>query len=380
MKVLLFANTDWYLYNFRLPLARRIRSLGHQVVFLSPQGNFSGRLIAEGFEWIEFQFARKGTNPLSELWTAARLYKIYRALQPDLVHHFTIKCVLYGGIAARLLNVPQVAAVTGTGHVFTTRSITNSILRPLVSVGYKIALRTSEVIFQNPDDRATFVKLGLARHSQSHLIQGSGVDTVRFRPALSSAPSEQTTVVMVCRLLKEKGIAEFVEAARIVRSKLPNVAFKIAGEIDLGNPSSISRGQVETWAAESHVQFLGHVEDVAFLLQASDIAVLPSYYGEGVPRGLIEAAATGLPLVTTDMPGCREICRDSENGYLIPPRDAHALADTILRLAANRPLAQALGARSREIAVNEFSEPSVIDRTTDVYRSALAACGSRHSL
>ncbi|MBL8516662.1 MAG: glycosyltransferase family 4 protein [Betaproteobacteria bacterium] len=373
MKLLLFANTDWYLYNFRLPLARRLRDLGHQVILVSPPGDFSSRLVAEGFDWIEFQLSRKGTNLLAEIFTVLRLYQMYRATKPDLVHHFTIKCVLYGGIVARVLGIPQVAAITGTGHVFTSPSLTNSFLRPLVSVAYKISLQRSDVIFQNPDDQKAFINLGLVKQSQSHLIRGSGVDVLKFRQAPPSSLTERpTTVVMICRLLREKGVAEFVEAARIVRRRMPKVAFKIAGEVDPGNPSSISTDQVSEWAAEGNAQFLGHVDNVASLLEACDVAALPTYYGEGVPRGLIEAAAAGLPIVTTDMPGCREICRHGENGYLIAPRDPEALAEAIFRLVGNRPLAQSFGARSREIAVSDFSEPIVLERTIDVYSKALA--------
>lgn len=378
MKVVLFANTDWYLYNFRLPLAKKLRALGHTVVLVSPPGSFSARILAEGFEWVEFRFARKGINPFSELDTIRRLYAAYKTIQPDIVHHFTIKCVVYGGIVARLLDIPQVSSVTGTGHVFTTRSIQNSILRPLVGIGYMLALRSAQVIFQNPDDQAAFVRLRLITPNRSHLIQGSGVDMRRFQPScIPRKDGEGIRVVMICRLLKEKGVAEFVQAAQLLKHRLPKASFKLAGEADPGNPSSVGIDQIQRWAANGNVQFLGHVEDVPALLNQSDICVLPSYYGEGVPRSLIEAAASGLPLVTTNMPGCREICRDGENGFLIAPRDAHALAAAIVDIAEDSARAMVMGARSREIAVAEFSESSVLERTLSVYRTALSEAASR---
>jgi glycosyltransferase involved in cell wall biosynthesis len=307
LKALLFANTDWYLYNFRLPLARSLRERGYEVVLISPPGEFVPRLLEAGFRWIEFRMARKSLDPLGELVTLGRVVRLYQREQPDLVHHFTIKCVLYGGIAARLTRTRAiVSAVTGMGYVFSTENLTNRLLRPFLAILYRLALRRSRVIFQNPDDLDTFLRRGLVCPDQSHLIRGSGIDIDYFRPA-EFARSAPATVLMVARLLKEKGVQEFVEAASIVRQTFaPETRFLVAGDVDPGNPSSISEKQINLWGAAGDVIFLGHRSDVRDLMRSSDLMVLPSYYREGTPRSLLEAAACGLPLIAADVAGCRE--------------------------------------------------------------------------
>jgi glycosyltransferase involved in cell wall biosynthesis len=305
------------------------------------------------------------------------LIQLYQAVAPDLVHQFTIKCVLYGGFAARRLGIPSVSAVTGMGHVFTTHSIKNTILRPAISAAYRYALKHSQVIFENPDDRNAFLSRGLVADRQAHIIRGAGVNITRFAPRkaqLSTMPS----ILFAGRLLRDKGIAEFVEAASIVRTSLPDARFQIAGEPDEGNPSSITAIQIQQWADEGNVEFLGHCPEMPALLWVSDICVLPSYR-EGTPSSLLEAAACGLPLVATDVPGCREICRDGVNGVLVPPGDAKALAAAIIRLIDDVALRHAMGARSREIAVAEFSEESVIAETLKIHEQRCAAAQKKRS-
>ena len=374
MKIVFFANTDWYLYNFRLALAEDLRDHGHEVSLVSPNGRYGEKLRERGFAWTEFDFARKGTNPLEELRTLNRLTGFYRALKPDLVHHFTIKCVLYGGVAARWLGIPSVSAVTGMGHIFTTHTVKNAILRPAISTAYRYALKRSQVIFQNPDDRADFLSRGFIANNNSHLIRGSGVNVTQFMPKSAELRLRQVRlrILFVGRILHEKGIAEFVEAASIVQAVRPDAQFWVAGEPDEGNPSAISSWQIKQWSKAGSVEWLGHCADMPSLLRASSICVLPSYR-EGTPRSLLEAAASGLPLVATDVPGCREICRDGVNGLLVPPRDAKALAAAIIRLIDNPARCREMGLRSREIAVAEFSEEKVIAETKKVYAVAAEA-------
>ena len=371
MKALLFANTDWYLYNFRLPLAKALRAEGHDVVLLSPPGDYASLLTREGFRWIGFPFSRKGANPLAELATLWRLIWLYRTERPDLAHHFTIKCVLYGGIAARLSRVrATVSAVTGLGHVFMTESWRNRLLRPLVSLIYRLVLGRSQIIFQNPDDRDEFCRLGLVEEARSNVIRGSGVDTDYYRPPGRPRGEGPVTVLMVGRLLREKGVREFVEAAAIARKRLPEIRFLLAGDSDPGNPSSIDPNVIAEWQRQGDVAFLGHRSDVRDLLQAADLAVLPSYR-EGAPRSLLEAAACGLPIVATDVPGCREIVSNGINGLLVPALDSKLLADSILDLLADAGLRADMGKRSRALACEFFSQDRVIRETMDVYLRAL---------
>ncbi len=372
MKIALFANTEWYLFNFRLPLAKALAKAGHEVVLISPPGPYGEKLVAAGFRWIAFPLDRAGTNPLRELQTLFRLATLYRRERFEIVHHFTIKCVIYGGIAARLSGAISVAAVTGMGHVFTTYSRKNRLLRHVVRPLYRFALGRARVVFQNPDDMRAFLALGLVVERQCHLIRGSGVDTSRFAPnEYHTRDSQGVRVLMVGRLLREKGVAEYVQAAALVKQEFPAAYFALAGEPDPGNPSSISDTTLDQWRRKGDVVLLGQRDDMRALLAETDICVLPSYR-EGTPRSLLESAACGLPLVATDVPGCREICRDNENGLLVPVRDVAALAAAITKLIESQALRRAFGSRSREIAVNEFSEGRVISETMKVYQLAIS--------
>lgn len=366
----MFANTDWYLYNFRLPLAKALRKRGHEVVLISPNGEYASRFAEDDFRWIEFEFSRTGINPLRELMTLFRLIKLYRAEKADLAHHFTIKCVLYGGLAARACHLPAtINAVTGLGHVFTTNSFRNRFVRPFVMMLYRLSLKRSQVIFQNGDDQLAFGSLGLVSKGNSHVVRGSGVNTVKFQPFPRRVDAKTVKVVMLARLLKEKGVREFVVAATQVRNQLPHVQFYLAGDPDLGNPSSITAAQISSWDIRGDVTLLGHVSNVLALFEMADIVVLPSYR-EGTPRSLLEAAACGLPLVASNVPGCREIVRHNENGILVPPYNAHDLAQAIVRLVSDPVLRAQMGKVSREIAVKEFSEERVIGETEKVYMLA----------
>lgn len=370
LKALLFANTDWYLYNFRLPLAKALRAQGHEVILVSPPGNYGRLLKQEGFRWIGFPLSR-GVNPLSELVTLWRLIALYRAERPELAHHFTIKCVLYGGVAARCSRArATVSAITGLGHVFVTDSWRNRLVRPLVSLAYRFVLGGSEIIFQNPDDLNEFLRLGLIDEARSRLIRGSGVDTEHFRPLAEARGNGPMKVLMVGRLLREKGVHEFVDAAAIVREKLPDVQFLLAGDADPGNPSSIESSVLAEWEHKGDVRFLGHRADIRNLIQVADLAVLPSYR-EGMPRSLLEAAACGLPLVASDVPGCREIVLHGVTGLLVPPRDSKRLAEAIVELLGDHKRREAMGKRSRAMACELFSQERVLRETMAVYAKAL---------
>jgi glycosyltransferase involved in cell wall biosynthesis len=369
-KVLLFANTDWYLYNFRLPLARALRAEGYVVHLISPPGPYAERLVADGFAWHPFDFARRGMNPVEEVWTLARLTALYRRIRPTICHHFTIKCVLYGTVAARLAGARGIInAITGLGHVFVSASQRIGVVRRLIVVLYRAVLRGTCVIFQNADDREAFEKAGVLSRARVHLIRGSGVDVERFRPTTGSATvSDVCRVLFASRLLWEKGLAELIEAADILHRQGVPVRIRIAGASDTGNPSAVPDSEVARWRERPNVDALGHRDDIAALLADSEIVVLPSWR-EGTPRILLEAAACGLPLVATDVPGCREVVRNEDNGILVPVRDPGALAAALARLAAD-PVARArMGRRSREIACAEFSQAEVLATTLAIYRS-----------
>lgn len=377
VKIIFYANTEWYLYNFRLGFARHLRNEGHEVVMVSPPGKYGPKLEAEGFRWIPVDMRRRSLNPVREARTVLSLAAIYRAENPALVHHFTLKCIVYGGIAARLSKVPAaVHAVAGLGYVFASKRLrTRLVLRPLVRRLLRMVCNQpgAAVVVQNSDDLAFINGLGLSPSTQLSLIRGSGVDTNRFRQVPSSAPRVGTslTVLFVGRLLFDKGIVDFVEmASRCRKEHDGELRFLVAGELDPGNPASIPVERLQQWKDTGIVEFLGHVEDMAGLLVGVDIVVLPSR-AEGAPRSLIEAAACGIPLVATDVPGCREVVRDGRNGFLVPLHDIEALTDAVLRLARDDELRRRMGEAGRQLVLESLDENIVFERTIDVYRKLL---------
>jgi glycosyltransferase involved in cell wall biosynthesis len=379
LKIILFANTDWYLYNFRLSLARALQGAGYELLLLSPPGEYARRLQQEGFAWQPIPLARRGLNPLRELYMVLWLWRLFRRERPGLVYNFTIKCVIYGSLAARLCAVPRLNAVAGLGYVFTSQDRMARLLRPLVTLLFRLALggQQARLVLQNQDDVALFTAAGLINPRQIQLIKGSGVDLARFKPGprLDGAPADgRYRVLLAARLLWDKGIAEYVEAARQLQAQGLAVECWLAGAPDEGNPASVPAAQVRAWADAGLIRWLGHVGDMPGLLAQVDMVVLPSYYGEGVPRTLIEAAACALPLVTTDAPGCREVVTHEQDGLLVPPRDATALATAIRRLAQDRPLARRLGQAARDKALREFDEQLVIARNLELVKE-LAGSG-----
>ena len=377
MKVVLFANTDWYLYNFRRSLALALRDAGYEVLLLSPPGEYGEKLRALGLRWEPVPMDRRSLNPLREAGLVWHLWRLLRRERPALVHGFTIKCAVYGALAARLAGVPaRVSAVAGMGYVCTNDALKARLLRPPVRLLMRLALdgRDARLVLQNPDDVALFEKARLVDPSWVRLIPGSGVDCERFVPEVRSAPDGLATpfrVVLPARLLWDKGLAEYVEVARLLRAEGRNVEFLLAGTPDPGNPAAVPEATVRAWVDEGLVTWLGHVDDMPALFASVDAVALPSYR-EGLPKGLIEAGACAMPLVTTDVPGCREVVTDGVDGLLVPARDADALAAAIACLQDDPGLAARLGAAARERALAEFDEKIVIERTIVVYRELLA--------
>jgi len=372
-KVLLYANTDWYLYNFRRALMVELRDAGLEVVFVSPPGPYGGRLEADGFRWIPMPMRRTSLNPGTELRLIRRLAAVYRQERPDIVHHFTIKCVIYGSLAARLTGVPaRINAVAGLGTVYSGVGVRNRLLRPLVTRLLRLSLAgdRSHLILQNPDDARLFHRHRLVRHDRIHLIRGSGVDGRAFcvRPAAHGGGS--CRILFAARLLRSKGVDNYLRAARRL-SDGGAAEFLIAGTPDEGNPDAVGRGYLEACKNEGTVQLLGHVERMQDLLETIDVLVLPSVYGEGVPRILVEGAACGLPLVAFDVPGSREIVIDGRNGFLLPPGDQQALEHAIDTLVREPGLRARMGLASRRHFESEYDQQTVIRKTLAVYAAGM---------
>lgn len=383
-KVVFFANTDWYLFNFRRTLALAVQAAGYDVLLLSPAGKYGPRLRALGLRWQPLEMDRRSVNPLRETALLLRVAGLFRRERPVLVHNFTIKCAVYGSLAARLARVPaRVNAVDGLGYVFASEDRKARLLRPAVRALLRSALqgRDTQLILQNPDDTAAFERFKLIESGRVDLIPGAGVDCSRYTPraARPDGADRPPCVLLAARLLWEKGIAEYAQAARALRAQGRKVRFLLAGMPDPGNPAAVPEGTLREWVEEGVLEWLGQVADMRDLYAKVDIVALPSYYREGLPTSLTEAAACGLPLVTTDMPGCREVVTDGEDGLLVPPRDAEALASAIARLLDSPELAKRLGNAARAKALALFDERIVIRRTFDVYRKLLTRTGQLHA-
>ncbi|WP_240098613.1 glycosyltransferase family 4 protein [Thermomonas flagellata] len=370
MKAVLFANTDWYLWNFRRSLALALHQAGHEVLLLSPDGPYGERLRGLGLRWQALPMDRRSLHPLREARLLLHLWRLLRRERPQLVHGFTIKCAVYGSLAARLARVPaRVNAVAGMGYVFTSQDLRARLLRPLLRRLFRPAFAggNARLILQNPDDVALFAGSGLVDPAAIRLIPGSGVDCARFAPDPARTPGPRVRVLLPARLLWDKGLAEYAAAARLLRAQGAPVELLLAGEPDPGNPAAVPEATVRGWVQEGLLQWLGHVQDMPALLRTIDVVALPSYR-EGLPKGLIEAAACGCALVASDVPGCREVVEHGVDGLRVPVRDAPALAQAIARLAADPALRARLGAAARAKAEARFDERIVVRDTLAVYR------------
>jgi len=372
-----FANSDWYLYNFRRSLAAALKDAGHEVLLVSPPGPYGEKLRACGFRWMPAPMRRESLNPFRELALLFWLWRLVWAEKPQLVHGFTIKCAVYGGLAARLAGFGRVSSVTGMGYVFISDAPKAKLLRPVVRALMRFALggERARLILQNPDDVRLFDQRAILPRTETRLIPGSGVDCTRFLPPTSGderAAGQPLRVVLAARMLWDKGVDEFVHAARLLKSEKRNLQFVLAGNPDPGNPAFISEKTLLEWQASGLVEWLGHVEDMPAVFAGADIVVLPSYR-EGLPKSLIEAAACARPLITTDVPGCREVVTDGVDGLLVPARDAISLARAIARLQDDPALARRLGQAARAKALAKFDERVVIARTLAVYDEVAAS-------
>jgi glycosyltransferase involved in cell wall biosynthesis len=372
-RLLFVVNNPAFFMSHRVPVALAAQQAGYEVHVATMDGPAVADIQALGMTHHAIPMTRSGKHPLQELGTLLALIRLFRHLRPQIVHLVTIKPMLYGGIAARLTHVPgMVAAISGLGFVFLSNSLKMKLVRAVVARLYRLALGhpNSRVIFQNASDRDLLKSLGAVRDAQVVMIRGAGVDLNEYR-AQPEPPAPPVVVTMVARLLRDKGVQEFVQAARLLRERGLPVTMQLVGGVDAGNPASATQDEVDAWQQEGCVRALGERSDVAALYAASHIAVLPSYR-EGLPKSLIEAAACARAVVTTDVPGCRDAIEPGETGLLVPVRDAQALADAIARLAEDPALRQSMGAAGRALAEREFNIDRVARIHVEIY-DALSA-------
>ncbi len=369
--VLLYLVTeDWYFWSHRLELARAARDAGFTVAVATRVSAHGPRIEAEGFALHPLRLRRSSLNPWSELAAMAELRTLYRRVRPSLVHHVALKPVLYGSVAARFAGVPAVVnALTGMGFVFTSNRLKAQLLRPAVVAAFRVALRGSYIILQNDDDRDVLVGASAANDDQITIIRGSGVELTRFIP--TPEPEGRSVVVLPARMLWDKGVGEYVAAARQLRAEGLTARFLLVGERDTENPSGVPEAQLRAWHTEGIVEWLGRRDDMPRVLAEANLVCLPSYR-EGLPKALLEAAASARAIVTTDVPGCREVVRDGCNGLLVPRGNASALAAALRRLLQEPETRHRMGAIGRQRAESEFAIGRITEESLKVYRRALA--------
>jgi glycosyltransferase involved in cell wall biosynthesis len=369
--IALSINASWNIINFRAGLIRALQAAGHEVVALSPPDEWAPRLAHLGVRHVAVPMESAGTSPLRDLALLARYRRALKRLEPDVFLGYTAKPNVWGSLAAQSLGIPTINNVSGLGTAF----IREGLLTRIVAALYRAAFRrSSRIFFQNADDRDLFVCRRIVDPAKTALLPGSGIDLAHFSPRQRrDEAGEPFTFLMVARLLWDKGVREYVEAARLIRAEFPAVRFHLLGFLDVANRTAVPRAEVEGWVSEGLIEYLGDAEDVRPHLAASDCVVLPSYR-EGLPRVLLEAAAMGRPLIATDVPGCRHVTEEGVNGFLCAVRDSASLADAMARmLRLPEDMRAAMGAAARARVEGEYDERIV----ARLYLEAIeAAAGS----
>ena len=369
-KLLYLISEDWFFCSHFMARALAAKSAGFDVVVLTRVGTQADAIRAHGIRVVAWPHDRKSLNPWHELKSIAHVLRVYRTERPDIVHHIAIKPIFHGTIAALLANIPHIVnAPVGMGYIFSSSDRRARLLRGPVSLALRLLLnpRRSQVIFENPDDLRHLTASGAVRAKAARLIRGAGIDLSVF--VASPEPDQIPEVVLPARMLWDKGVGDFVAAAQQLKARGIQARFVLAGASDPSSFAAIPESTLTGWAREGAVDYLGFCSDMPALLARSAIVCLPSTYREGLPKVLLEALATGRPVVTTDVEGCRETVLPDVNGLLVPPRDPARLADALQKLLSNPPLRLAMGKASRALAEAEFSQEKINAETLNVYAS-----------
>jgi len=366
-RLLYFLTEDWFFCSHFLDRARAAQAFGFEVAVAAREGKDGDFIRSLGFRYFPTGLQRRSTNPLTELRLLLRIVQIYREFRPDIVHQAGAKPILYGTLAAKLTGVSHILnAPIGMGYVFSSRDRKARLFRPILQSAYRLLVNPagSRVVFENGDDLRTFVEWGAVRRDDAVLIRGAGVNLEACSPSL--AENDVPVVVLTARMLEDKGVREFVGAAHMLYDRGVRARFIMVGGADSSNPTAIPESTLKEWNGQKGVEWWGWRDNIPSVLQQSDIACLPSYR-EGLPKSLIEAAACGLPIVTTDTVGCREVVRDGRNGFLVPVRSVESLADALGKLIADRELRRRMGEESRRMAEEEFDTRRIAAETMAVY-------------
>jgi glycosyltransferase involved in cell wall biosynthesis len=374
-RLLFLITEDWYFWSHRLDLAKAARDAGFDVSIATRVTDHGERIRREGFRLYPLRLERRSRHPLAELMTIFEITRLYRREQPQLVHQVAMKPILYGSLAAWVAGIPAVVnAFAGLGYAFTDQERRGGMLRFFLLHTLKVAigLSRSVAVFQNSEDRDYLVAKGVVRSEQARIIAGSGVDTDRFGPGAPAAG--EPVVLLASRMLWDKGVADFVRAAQLVKRQGIEARFVLVGRCDPHNPAAIPPSRLQAWVENGDIEWWGHREDMPAVLASASLVVLPSFR-EGLPKVLLEASACGKPVIATDVPGCRAVVRHRSNGLLVPPRDPGALADAIASLLADADRCAVMGRAGRDMVARDYSVPKIAGATLALYRELLELRG-----
>jgi len=375
-RLLFLITEDWTFWEIRRDLARAARDAGYEVVIATRVSDHAERIRSEGFRLLPIALRRRNRNPFREVLAFIGLVQLYCRERPQIVQQVAMKPILYGSLAAWMTKVPVVInTFAGLGYAFTDRPRGASLLRSLMRIGLRAAVRLSRsiVVCQNAEDRGVLIEEGIVSPDRVRIIVGSGVDTNLFM--LVAPPKGLPIVMLAGRMLWDKGVAEFVEAARLLKKKAIPARFVLVGRRDEDNPTAIDEEQLSRWSQSDGIEWWGHREDMPTVLGTATLVVLPSYR-EGLPKVLLEAAACGKALIATDVPGCREVVQHLKTGLLVPARDPVALADAIISLLTNHELRTAMGVSGREFVMREHSKEKIGQHFLDLYQECLVLAGN----
>lgn len=359
-------NTSWNIFNFRLNLIKAFQAAGWRVIAIAPQDAYTYKLKDFGIEHYDIQINSKGVNPFEDLKLIYDFLRLYQKARPDILLHYTIKPNIYGSIAAGILGIPVINNISGLGTVFIKESLITSVVKWL----YRYSLhKSSKVFFQNSDDIHVFLANKLVAKEKCDLLPGSGIDFNKFIPIDHIKDNEQFVFLLIARMLWDKGIGEYVEAAKMIKLKYPYIEFQLLGSLDTANKTAISKEQMKQWTDAGVVTYLGITDNVQQYIKQADCIVLPSYR-EGTPRTLLESASMAKPIITTNVPGCKEVVTDGINGYLCKVQNSYDLASKMeIMLKLSNQERASMGLAGRKKIIKEFDEMIVIQKYLDTIQS-----------
>ena len=362
MKIAIVINTSWNIYNFRMGLVKKLQEEGHEVVAIAPVDDYSAKLVAEGCVFVPVSMENKGTNPIKDFLLILKYVFIFLKVKPDYILQYTVKPNIYGTIAAKIVGIPTINNVSGLGTIFLHQNLVSKIAKLLYKVAFKFPKR---VFFQNTDDQELFITNRLIDRNITDVLPGSGVNLAKYIP-LDYQRNEPFVFIFIARLLYDKGLVEYVEAIKILQQQKVNAKCQVLGFTDFESKLGVSQSLLDSWVLEGYIDYKGHTSNVIPFINAADCVVLPSYR-EGTPKTLIEALALSKPIITTNVPGCKETVMDGENGLLCDVKNPQDLADKMLQMyLMNNNELNYMGQNGRKLAEMKFDEKIVIKKYLDI--------------